>query len=176
MNEVNAGRRKLAALAVGAAVTACVVAPAVWSGRYAAPSAPEPPWPLPGLEGKTAEGAEWRSDAGLGGPAALMYATPTCPYCKDELQRWSALVEEGIRPNLWVVAATDADRDLSWVPPALRSRTIADADGSIGRNLFVRYVPVTYWTDDADTVRDVRVGLSTRAQLLDAMDVAGMRR
>lgn len=177
MNKNNDVRkRKLTAVVVGATVAACIVVPAAWSGRYGSPSTPETPWPLPSLVGETPEGAEWSSDAGLGGPAALMYATPTCPFCKDELQSWSALVEEGARPNLWIIADADAEGDLSWVPPALRSRTIADVDDSIARSLSVRYVPVTYWTDAVDTVRVVRVGRSTRTQLTDAMDAVGMPR
>jgi len=176
MKSSNAMRRKAAAVAVAAGVAACVVVPAAWSGRYGASSAPETPWPLPSLVGETTEGAEWRSEAGLGGPAALTYATPTCSFCRDELQRWSALVEAGARPNLWVIATPGAEGDLSWVPSALRSRTIADVDDSIAKSLFVRYVPVTFWTDAADTVRVVRVGRSTRAQLMDAMDAVGMPR
>lgn len=168
--------RKLRATGVGLGVAACVVAPFTLLDRGGPASGQEPPWPLPALAGETSDGADWRSESALEGPAALMYATPTCPFCKDELARWSAMIEEGVRANVWVIAAQPPGADVSWIPASMRRRTVADADRSIARALAVRYVPVTYWTDGADTVRVVRVGQSSRTQLAEAMDAVGMPR
>ncbi len=175
-NKDGARTRKLIALAVGLGVAVCVVAPFKLVDGGQRSSGPEPPWPLPALAGRTSSGDDWRSESSLEGPSALMYATPTCPYCKEQLARWEAMIEDGVRANVWVIAAPDARGDMSWIPPAMRNRAIADADSSIARALAVRYVPVTYWTDRTDTVRIVRVGRSTRRQLAQAMDAVGMPR
>ncbi len=178
MKTKNAVRdRKKAAILIGLGAAACVVASLLLLGRKAQPGGPKPPWPLPELAAEGADGSAWRSDPGLQRPAALIYATHTCPHCKEELARWSKMLDEGVRANVWVISAATSKMDgMPWVPSALRAQTVADGDGSIAKSLSVRYVPATYWVDRADTVRLVRVGQSTRAQLFEAMDEVGMAR
>ena len=167
--------RKKTAVLVGFGTIASIVVSLLLLERALQVGGPEPPWPLPELAAEDATGTTWRSSAALPKPAALIYATHTCPHCKEELARWNKMIDEGVRANVWVIAAAQSKMDgMPWVPSALRDQTVADIDGNIARSLSVRYVPATFWIDRADTVRIVRIGQSTRSQILKAMSEVGM--
>lgn len=169
--------RKKAAILVGFGAITAVAAALLLLKRATRPGGPEPPWPLPDLVAEDADGAPWRFRADLPKPAAFIYATHTCPQCRHELSLWSDMINDGVRANVWVIAAAQSKTDgMAWVPQALRHRTVADTDSSIARTLSVRYVPATFWVDGTDSVRVVRIGRSTRPQMLAAMEKVGMTR
>ena len=163
-------RQKSAALALAAGVAGIAAAPFLWMGR-AGDGPDTPPWVLPPVSGSLRESATWTSRTNQAGATALIYVDRSCVHCKAELELWESVAEgdaDGVA--VWVVASPRSVMEgANWVPPSLRARTVHDRDGSVGRALGVSAVPATFWIDETDTVRIVRVGRSNRNMIAENM-------
>lgn len=167
-------REKSVALAVAACVAGIAIVPLVWMGRTGdGPDAP--PWVLPPVSGWLGESETWTYRANETGSTALIYVDRSCVHCKAELELWESVQEDHANGvAVWVVASPRSVMERArWVPPSLRERTVHDRDGSVGRALGVSAVPATFWIDETDTVRILRVGRSNRKMLAD--NIAAMR-
>ncbi|MEJ2539162.1 MAG: hypothetical protein P8188_04220 [Gemmatimonadota bacterium] len=157
--------RRVAALAVLAAVPVLVLGALGRSAGAPPEPAHVPPYPIPAATARLGDGTPWRTRTDLGGPVALLYVTEGCPHCRADLASWASLASTGPPPPLWVVVAPGPET-LTWVPPELRARAVVDHQGSVGRSLGVRAVPVTFWVDGEGVVRWHRMGRSPRTRLL----------
>ena len=162
--------RKVIAMAVAACAAGAALGPTIFlAGKRAGPGPKEPPWLFPSAAIRWGSDAVGGSGQYAGGPAAVVYVDRSCVYCKGELDLWGGVVAaEEVGIDVWVVASPRSVMDgAQWVPPALRARTVKDADGSIARALGVSAVPVTFWLDRTDTVRIVGVGRATKRRLIE---------
>lgn len=90
------------------------------------------------------------------GPRILLYVTEECPYCREELSRWSrARVPEGA-PGLVVIAPTPLPDSLA--PPT--AIVVTDTFGIMARELGVRAVPSLFVVDARGTVLEARTGVN----------------
>ena len=161
--------RKLAAVLVAAAAAGAALLPVLLANGNRTRSGPrEPPWPLPPLTVAQVGGGPGSLDGLEGSAAVLLYVDRKCVYCQAELNQWEALAAESdFAERVWVVVSpTSAMEDAQWVPYPLRSRTVRDPDGSVGRTLGVNAVPAAFWVDATDTVRIVEIGQSSRRRLI----------
>lgn len=159
-------RQKSAALALAVGVAGIAIAPFVWMGGTGdGPDAP--PWVFPPVSGWLGESETWTYRTNGAGSTALIYVDRNCVHCKAELELWESVAKGGADGvAVWVVASPRSVMERArWVPPSLRTRTVHDRDGSVGRTLGVSAVPATFWIDETDTVRIVRVGRSNRNML-----------
>lgn len=160
--------RKLAAILVAASAVVVALLPTVLTSGSRVESGPrQPPWQMPPLTVQPVGGGPGSLNGLKGSSAALIYVDRECFHCKAELERWGSLAQEsGFAKRVWVIASPSSVVEAArWVPRPLRSRTVRDADGSVGRMLGINAVPATFWVDATDTVRIVHIGQSSKRQL-----------
>ena len=97
---------------------------------------PTPPWSLPAW----LRSDEMRSGSNL---RPLLFVTPGCRWCADELAMWRGLAP---KPRVLVLQTVAAPTSHPRIAPEL------------ARHLGIRRVPTTLWLDRHDTVRAVVVG------------------
>jgi len=120
---------------------------------------PEPPWRLPALIGLWPDDGPRAAYGATATGRVLLYVDQACRFCVAEMSRWSEIVRSDEQVSLWVIASRSSDGvDLTWVPTPLRRGLIHDRSADIARALGVRSVPVAFFVDGADSVRQVVVG------------------
>jgi hypothetical protein len=104
-------------------------------------------------------------------PVAILYVSRSCVHCEAELERWAHLVRNGAPQlaciGLAIVApfASTAHTN-NWLPPELAPMLLWDRDGSIGRTLDARLVPLLAMVTSTGVVIARSVGESTEAATL----------
>jgi hypothetical protein len=104
-------------------------------------------------------------------PVAILYVSGSCIHCRAELVRWSNLVRAGTPQlscmGLAVVAVPDRSASPpSWLPTELASRLLWDHDGTIGRALGARLVPLAAYVTGTGVVIERVVGETSEATTL----------
>ncbi|MGH7653386.1 MAG: hypothetical protein ACREN6_01865, partial [Gemmatimonadaceae bacterium] len=105
-------------------------------------------------------------------PVAVLYVSRSCVHCEAELERWAGLVRQRAGALACVgvaVVAPFAQRAGAndWPPAELAPVLLWDRDGSIGRALDARLVPVAAFVTSTGVVSVRSVGESSEAATLD---------
>lgn len=110
-------------------------------------------------------GRAWLPAHPAGLPQVVLYVSPTCSHCHEELDEWNrlALARPGLATRVAIVIVTSAPAlgsDTSFIPAGLRHRRIWDRDRRISRALNVRAVPASAYLSRTGVVRHIHVGRS----------------